>query len=471
MKNRIYNKTLIKWLQLILVVVLIFPSCINQEKSRIQPNVLFIAIDDLNDWVGCLNGYPGLKTPNIDFLAERGVLFTNAHCAAPGCNASRTALMTGISPTTSGVYHNEDDWRSMVTLADAVTLPENFSAHGYKVIGGGKIFHAYSWWENKQGFNNPDCWDEYFPSKSMQMPDEVVPENKPVNTKLDFYDGNFDWAPMDIDDSLMADAKVVVWAEEQLSRTHDKPLFMAVGLYRPHVPWYVPQSYFDQHPLEQIVLPDIMDNDLEDIPPAGQAMARQDWHQWITESGQWKEAVQGYLASISFTDAMLGRVITALDEGPLSDNTIIVLWTDHGYHLGHKEHWEKFALWEQTTHVPLIIVDQHYKKSRQCSQAVSLLDIYPTLAELCGHYMPDSLEGESLVPLLHNPELQTGRAVITTHGEGNHAVQDTRFRYIRYDDGSEELYDHVLDPSEFSNLAGASEYDSIIRVLSAWIPE
>ncbi len=379
--------------------------------------------------------------------------------------------MTGISPATSGVYQNSDDWRSMETLADALTIPENFSAHGYKVIGGGKIFHAFSWWDNKQGFNDPDCWDEYFPSKDMQMPDEVVPDNMPVNTTTDFYDGYFDWAPMDIDDSEMADAKVVAWAEEQLSRTHNKPLFMAVGLYRPHVPWYVPQAYYDEHPLEQIVLPEVMDGDLADIPPAGLAMIYKEWHPWITETGQWEEAVQGYLASISFTDAMLGRVIKALDEGPLSGNTIIVLWTDHGYHLGHKEHWEKFALWEQTTHVPIIFVDQRYKKARRCSQAVSLLDIYPTLAELCGHDVPDKLEGVSLVPLLTDPQLHTGRAVITTHGKGNHAVQDTRFRYIRYSDGSEELYDHDSDPSEFINLAGFPDYDSIINVLSACIPE
>ena len=465
------TKVLLKCFGLLLITASISTSCIKKEGNQIQPNVLFIAIDDLNDWVGCLDGYPGLHTPNIDLLAERGVLFTNAHCAAPGCNSSRTALMTGISPTTSGVYQNSDEWRAMPTLADAITIPENFRINGYKVIGGGKIFHAYSWWDNKQGFNDPDCWDEYFPSKSMQMPDEVLPENMPVNTTTDFYDGYFDWAPMDIPDSVMADAKVVAWSEEQLSRPHDKPLFMAVGLYRPHVPWYVPQAYYYLHPLEEIVLPEIMDEDLADIPAAGQAMARQDWHQWITETGQWKEAVQGYLASISFTDAMLGRVIRALDEGPLSGNTIIVLWTDHGYHLGNKEHWEKFALWEQTTHVPLIFVDHRFDKASRCAQAVSLLDIYPTLAELCGHSVPDSLEGQSLVQLLRNPGLNTGRAVITTMGAGNHAIQDTRFRYIRYADGSEELYDHETDSNEFINLAGAPMYDSIIHNLSVWIPD
>ena len=439
----------------------------------VRPNVLMIAVDDLNACMEAMNGETVVPTPNLNALSARGVLFTNAHCAAPACNPSRTAVMTGLAPSTSGVYANAQDWRVNRILKDWVTLPHKFKANGYKTIGGGKLYHASTLSRGAYtGFLDPRPWDEYFPSKQRQMPQEVLPERVPTNTHKDFYGGRFDWAELDIAPDEMADAKVVAWAAQQLSRNHDKPLFLAVGIYRPHIPWYTPTCYFDKHPITEVDLPEVLANDLEDIPKAGSAKLKRHWHQWLVDHGKWEGAVRGYNASVSFADDMIGRLLTALDSGPLADNTVIVLWSDHGYHLGQKQHWEKFALWEQTTRVPFIIAGPGVSKTgRSCGQPVSLLDIYPTLNELCRLQPGERLDGESLVPLLKNPELRTGRAVVTTHGFKNHAVRSDNWRYIRYADGSEELYDQADDPKNFHNLANQSQFDFAKQELAAWLPK
>ncbi|MCZ6674529.1 MAG: sulfatase [Verrucomicrobia bacterium] len=445
-----------------------------------RPNVLFIAVDDLNDWVGCLNPHPGVKTPHMDKLASSGVLFSNAHCTAPGCNPSRTSVMTGLRPSSTGVYSNGDDWRVMDYTKDVTTLPDSFQAAGYLTKGGGKLYHAHTITEKAlTGHLDAEPWDAFFPSKERQMPAEVTPEQWPVNTNEDFYRGRFDWSPLDIEDSDMADAQVVTWAEEELSKEHAKPLFLAVGIYRPHWPWWAPQAYFDQHPLDEIELRSEPEDDLDDIPEAGLNLIRHKWHDWIIENQQREKAVQAYLASMTFADVMVGRLLSALENGPLADNTIIVLWSDHGYHLGSKNHWEKFALWEQATHVPLILMDSrtgkegtddNWQLGSRCNQPVSLLDLYPTLVELCGLADPGHLEGRSLVPLLKNPDLKTGRAIVTTHQYMEHAVRSENWRYIRYADGSEELYDHSVDPREFRNLAEFPEFSAVITYLADWLP-
>jgi arylsulfatase A-like enzyme len=266
-----------------------------------------------------------------------GVRFTNAHCAAPACNPSRGSVMTGLAPTTSGVYLNSQDWRVNQVLKNRITLPQHFKNNGYLTFGGGKLYHAASLSDGMyEGYLDPRPWDEYYPSKSRQMPEEVDPPKIPTNGNPKFYGGHMDWAALDIDTDEMADAKVVSWAEKHLTQTHDKPLFLAVGIYRPHIPWWTPKEYFDRHPIDELVLPQVIENDLEDVPEAGRAMRKQGWHQWTVEHGKWEEAVKGYNASVSFADDMIGRLLTALENGPLADNTIIVLWTDHGYHLGQK---------------------------------------------------------------------------------------------------------------------------------------
>lgn len=461
-----------------LVVAVLLSAAVNGRADETRPNVLFIAIDDLNDMVGFLNAHPGVKTPHMDKLAARGVLFTNAHCAAPGCAASRAALLTGLQPSRTGVYTNRDDWRTMEYTKDVVTLPDSFRSAGYTTRGGGKIYHAYSFKkEALTGYMDPEPWDEYFPSKQQQMPAERTPEEWPVHSTKEFYGGRFDWSPLDIEDAEMADGQVVAWAEQQLSMEHDQPLFLAVGIYRPHVPWWTPEEYFRMHPLDQLTLPNAPDDDLDDLPSGAAKFPRVKWQEWMVENNQWENAVQGYLASMTFADVMVGRLIAALEQGPLADNTVIVLWSDHGYHLGHKKHWEKFVLWEQATHVPLLFFDtrsterNEWSVGARCPQPASLLDVYPTLAEICKLTTPHDLDGTSLVPLLHNPDQQTGRSVVTTNEYRNHAVRSENWRYIRYADGSEELYDHRVDPGEFTNLAGDEKHANVKKKLSKWLPE
>ena len=443
--------------------------------AETKPNVLFIAVDDLNDMVGFLRNHPGVKTPNMDKLAARGVNFTRAYCAAPGCAPSRGALLTGRRPSTTGNYTNRDDWRKNPHSKELTTLPESFQKAGYLTRGGGKIYHSFTF--IKKGYTghfDPEPWDEYFPSEESQMPTEVSPKKWPVNSSEKFYKGHFDWASLDIDDDEMADGKVVSWAEKQLREKHEQPLFLAVGIYRPHVPWWTPKEYFDQHPLDAIRLPEVQTDDLADLPEIVRKNKFREWHKWVTGNGQWERAVQGYLASMTFADAMVGRLLTALENGPNADNTIIVLWSDHGYHLGHKERWEKFALWEQTTHVPLIFADTRpdpaWPQKAKCEQPVSLLDIYPTLVELCRLAPVEGLEGKSLAPQLREPSKATRRAVITTHKYKNHAIRDARWRFIRYADGSEELYDHEADPNEFTNLANDPKHAETMARLAKHLP-
>lgn len=461
------------------------------EASR-PPNVLFIAVDDLNDWAACLGGREGVHTPNLDRLAARGVLFTNAHCAAPACNPSRVAVMTGVRPSTSGVYHNAQSWRSAPRLADAVTIPEHFRAGGYTAVGGGKIFHALSWIREGYGKqrNDPGIWDAYFPSKDRPMPDALWPAAANVTINESGYvrwqplasppgaKGQrpphfFDFAPLAEPERKMADYKVVDWAIGELDKDRAKPFFLAAGIYRPHIPWFAPQKYFDLYPLDDVFLPNIRENDLDDVPKAALRNVRFGWHEWLVENDQWRPAVQAYLASISFADAQVGRLIEALDGSRHAGNTIVILWSDHGMHIGEKQHWEKFTLWEESTRVPLVIVAPGTTKgAARCAQPVSLIDIYPTLIELCGLPERDDIEGTSLVELLRNPSAYRDEPAITTWGRDNHAIRTDRWRYIRYSDGEEELYDHHSDPDEFDNLVRSDPEGAapVIRKLARWLP-
>lgn len=421
--------------------------------------MLFIAVDDLNDWIGALGGHPQARTPNLDRLAARGVLFTRAYCSAPACNPSRASLLTGVRPSTSGVYHNRDPWRK--AMPDAVTLPQHFMASGYRVMGGGKIYHG--------AFPDPPSWHEH-----LARPADPMPPERPLNGIP--RTAHFDWGPIDAANEEMGDWKVVSWAIERLERKHEEPLFLAVGLYRPHLPWYVPREYFRAFPADGVILPRVRDDDLDDVPPAGRRIARPERdHRRVVESGNWKRAVSGYLSSIAFADAQLGRLLDAFDRRaaaePALANTIIVLWGDHGWHLGEKKHWRKFALWEEATRVPLIIIAPGVTRpGTRCDRTVSLLDLYPTLVELCGLPPRAGLEGRSLVPLLRDPRSPWKRPAVTTFGRGNHAVRSERWRYIRYSDGSEELYDHDRDPMEWTNLAGREDLAAVKKQLAAWLP-
>lgn len=423
------------------------------EAADQRPNILFIAVDDLNDWVQHLGGHPQGATPNIDRLAKRGVTFARAYCAAPLCNPSRAALMTGLRPSTTGVYKNATDWRKIVT--DTPTLPIQFVRNGYYVAGAGKIYHG--------SFRRDSDWSEYLDDK----------HNDPKPKGTDRGVGGIAFAPLDADDSEMHDYETVSWTIKKLNTRHDKPFFLACGLHKPHMPWNVPRKYYDMFPLDKIILPKVLDTDLDDVPAAGVNIARpQGDHKAILESGRWKDAVQGYLAAIAFTDAMIGRLLDALDASPNKDNTIIVLWGDHGWHLGEKQHWRKFTLWEEATRAPLIMVAPGVTRpGGVCNRTVDFMGIYPTLCDLCGISTPGHVQGKSLKPLLADPEASWDQPALTTYMFNNHGIRSERWRYIRYHDGSEELYDEEKDPMEWVNLAGKPEFAPIKADLARFMPK
>ena len=449
-----------------------------------QYDVLFIAIDDMNSWVGAMGGHPQTKTPNIDALAERGMLFTNAHTPGAACLPAKTAILTGVSQFNSGIYSQVGDWRENPRLADIRTLPRHFRDNGYLTLGGGKLFHAHTYvYEGFLGQQDYDAWTAYFPSIERQLPDEVFPP--PGQTDGDaagngISTGHFDFYPTVTTDEAMGDGQVVTWVTEQIANETDGPRFMSAGIFRPHLPWYVPPKYFDMHPVEEITLPDYLESDLDDVPSAYVEMmgAEPDLDTstmgWIKERGtrKWQEAIQGYLASISFADAMVGKLIDALDASGRADRTIIVLWSDHGWHLGEKDTWGKMTLWEETTNVPFIIVAPGVTTpGSRSDEAVSTLSIYPTLVELAGLTRPDFVDGTSLVELLRNPDMSWDDVAITTYGDyGNFSVRDDRYRYIVYANGDEEFYDLQEDPNEWTNLAADSRYAAIKQELAARIP-
>jgi arylsulfatase A-like enzyme len=450
-----------------------------------RPDILFIAVDDLNDWITPLGGRPDMHTPNLDALASRGMVFTNAHCSAPASCPSRASIMTGVRPSTSGIYDNNNLWRESPVLQSAVTIPEYFRTQGYTVKGGGKIFHALSWIQTAYGIDQNDStiWDDYFPSLSRSLPPDLWPESYTIDSILTVRWDNmagagtqgrpsyfFDWGPLGESED-MSDYKVVDWAVGELNKTHDKPLFLAVGIFRPHIPWFAPQEYFDLYPMEDRELPKILENDLDDVSQAMAHTLRRGWQKWMIENNQWKNAVQGYEACISFSDAMLGRLLQGLKESGREDNTIIVLWSDHGMHIGEKEQWEKFTLWEESTRVPLmVVVPGLTKPGSRSSEAVSLLDVYPTLVDLVGGTSFSQLEGTSLIEILKDPSTERIDPAITTHNMNNHAIRTERYRYIKYSNGDEELYDHATDPDEFFNLALRPDSRGIMDSLSVWLP-
>ena len=440
-----------------------------------KPNVLFISVDDMNDWIGCLGGYNGVKTPNIDRLAKRGVLFANAHCASPLCNPSRTALLTGMRASTTGMYNNDQFWRP--NLPDAVTLPMHFKANGYQVAGAGKVFH------HTVGNNPPDQWDEF----QLQVFDDPwyrradwypwnkrvpAPAGHPFNGLKNFQ-GEFDWGVIPAEEREYGDQKAIDFGLKFLSQPQAKPFFLAVGLWHPHIPMFAPQKYFDMYPPEKVKIPYTPAGDLDDVPKIGQnwAAARREEHDRIVREGKWRDAVRAYLAAITFADAMIGRLLDGLEKSAHARNTIIVFWSDNGWHLGEKDHWHKSTLWQRSTHVPLIIAGPGTRATGQSrKQAVSLLDIYPTLVDLCGLPKRPQLEGLSLRPLLENAQATRPPAVIDFN-RGNHAVRTDRWRYIKYSDGTEELYDESVDKEDWKNLAGDPQYTKLKADLAKWIPK
>lgn len=448
-----------------IAAAILFLAVATVSSSASKPNILMIVLDDLNDWIGCLGGHPDAQTPHMDKLAESGRNFTNAHCVVPVCSSSRVSIMSGTHATTHGSYDLGPSYQSIERLNDVPTMQAYFQSHGYRTIAGGKVLH--------HGFVGP----------LKSSIDQTLPGNKegsrPPRNKMTGGQGNrgfehdskaWDWGAYPDTDDEMGDYILAKAAAEELKKEQDAPFFMSVGIYRPHVPLFVPQKWFDLYDKETLVLPKSPLWDMEDIPPnfSGR-MNVEPTHKEVVAKGYWRDMVQAYLACVSFADMCVGTVLDGLNNGPNKDNTIVVLWSDHGFHLGEKQRWAKRSLWEESTRTPFMIAGPGIEPG-DSPEAVSLLDIYPTLVELCG--LPDNpnLEGLSLSPQLDDPKTPRTVPVLTTSYYENHAIRTKDWRYIRYRDGAEELYDHRKDPDEFKNLARYPEYAEIKRSLAKWLP-
>ena len=432
------------------------------DPNRRAPNVVMIVIDDQNDWIGCLNGHPQSRTPNIDRLAERGTLFLNAHCQSPLCNPSRTSVMTGLRPSSTGIYGLSPDFRDVEDLKSITTLPQNFRNHGYETLMAGKIYHgAYG--------RNPN--DKEF--DIVGPPPQIGPKPDSPLVKTPSGHPLVDWGTFPHKDEEKGDWKLASWAVDQLEKPHDKPFFLSVGFFLPHVPCYVTEKWYDLFPDESLLLPPVLDNDRADTP-------RFSWYlhwklpeprlRFLQEQNQWKNLVRSYLASTAFVDSQIGRIMDALDSSTIAENTIVVLWSDHGWHLGEKAITGKNTLWERSTRVPLIFAGPGIAAQAKCDQPVELLDIYPTLSSLCDLSVPENLDGHSLSPQLQNATTAREWPAITTHNHDNHSVRSQDWRYIRYADGSEELYNMRKDPNEWKNVIEDQSLASIIASHKNFLP-
>ncbi|WP_440877047.1 sulfatase [Thalassotalea sp. PLHSN55] len=432
------------------------------ELKKEYPNVLMLIVDDLNDWIGPLGGHPNTKTPNIDRLAAQGTVFTNAHAPAPLCGPSRASIMTGLAPSATGIYGHvrDNDIKSANDkAAQSIFLSEYFKQHGYHTAGVGKIFHqrvadgSFDVYGGRvKGFGP-------YPEKRFKWHDKRT---------------NTDWGPFPEKDEQMPDYDSAQWLANQLKQQHDKPFFMVGGFLRPHVPWMVPKKWFDLHPVETLTLPPYLKNDLDDVPDIAKRVTElpmMPTTEWALENGEWRNMVQGYLASVSFVDACIGTVLDALEASDYANNTAVVLWGDHGYQIGEKSKFAKMALWETATRTPLIIKPPKSSSAKVSDRPVSLLDLYPTLVKMCGLPANPANQGNDITPLITNPNAPWQHAALTTYGPNNHAVKTERYRYIRYEDGSEELYDHQNDQQEWQNLAGDVDYQEVIASLKAHLPQ
>jgi arylsulfatase A-like enzyme len=435
-------------------------------RSADRPNVLFLVVDDMNDWISLLDPQSPIKTPNLERLARRGTLFTRAYCISAACNPSRAATLTGLRPTTSGAYGNKSDWRR--AMPGRPTIMQRFQAAGYAVKGAGKVFHHHL----NGAFHDDASFDEFRP-----MRPQLYPPRK-INRAPEYGSPNTDWGVWPPEEKEAIDFGTADYCIDTLKNPPaDRPLFLACGIFKPHSPFFAPAKYHESY--DAIALPARRANDGNDLPTG--ALKLMKTKQWFWTGmmnvekripGSYQDFIRSYAACIAFADAQIGRVLDALDTSPRRDNTIIVLWSDHGFHLGEKNHIEKFALWEKANHIPFIVVAPGITKpGTRCATPIDLTVLYPSLLELAGLSADPTCDGQSIVPLLSKSNFDWKQPALMTYGRGNHAVRSQRWRYIRYADGSEELYDHDRDPHEWTNLAGNPKHATVIASHRRWLPK
>lgn len=447
-------------LYLLALLAIASTACSQSPASGSTTNILFIAVDDLNDWVVPYGGHSQSITPNLQRLAESGLRFNNAHCQAPLCGPSRASLFTGLLPSTTGLYLHVKDG-NIISGSQSENPPELLThvlqRNGYETLGAGKLLHNGAGGGLLQDYGGHKGFGPY--------------PKEPMN--YDSQGTSTDWGAFPETNEELPDHAVADYAIKALSEKRDGPFFLGVGINRPHVPWFVPQEWFDKFDLESIELPPYQADDWDDLPEISKII-----HQapptpsteWMIKNGKWKEVVRAYLACVAYADYEIGRVLDALEASEYAGNTIVILWSDHGYHLGEKNVVTKMTLWEESTRVPLLISGPGIPKNATCERSVGLIDIYPTLLDYARVKIPDTLDGRSLAPLIENPEADWDNPAITIWGRNNTAIRDERYRYIRYEDGSEELYDRAKDPNEFHNLASNPEFTPVKERLSQHIP-
>ena len=508
-------KPLLRWFEMkyfVKSIFLLFALCSqlfgdSRPLQRVQdkPNVLFVIFDDMNDWTEVLSE-PGLPTPNLERLANKSAVFTQAYCAAPICNPSRVSLMTGVHPSQSGIYHNAqiytqaDHW-----IAKVRNLPLHFQDNGYLAAGYGKLFH------HRQAGLFRHMWSKGHVVPYSQEKEDRLMQVAEKKFDIDLWPHNYGWLPDDWDrddpNKMSQDTENTLRVIELLKKKHDKPFFAALGIYKPHTRYYAAKRYWDRVPEKFIdVPPGYRPKDLEDVPPYGRMLALSNQFNnqppygretpygdyrnlvevngtllkadepnsfnYLVQSGNYRTALQAYLAAYLYADDLLGRVLDALEMSEYAKNTIVVMASDHGYHWGEKDHLHKFDLWERAVHVPFMIsVPDVTDRGSRHATPVSLLDLYPTLVSLCGLSQPGHpLDGFDLSSVIKGQSEERGKPVVTTYYRNYHSVRDNRYRLIQYPDGTGELYDMLRDPWEWKNLYQNPDYNGVKKALANHIP-
>lgn len=471
-------------LALTLAALCLFSSAASAADAK-RPNVLFLMSDDLNNMLGCY-GDPLAKTPNIDRLAARGVRFDRAYCAFPLCGPSRNSLLTGLYPNSTGILANAQIFRQ--TIPSHVSMPQAFRQAGYFATRIGKLYH-YNVPKSigTNGHDDPGSWELELNPAGV---DRLEEEPKIFSLRPGNFGGTLSWyaspkGDRHHTDGLMADD--AAWVLERCARQKDRPFFLAVGFFRPHTPYVSPQNYFDLYQEKEMPVVQGVKEDQADIPPAGLASYKKEQDK-LTDDLR-RQCRQAYYASISFMDAQVGRVVDALDRLGLADNTIIVFTSDHGYHMGEHGLWQKQSLFEESARVPLLIVAPGAAKAGGVAKApVGLIDVFPTLAELCNVKPSENIQGQSLAPMLKDPSVEGRGWAISQVVRGGgfrrfgaspavgdkgkrffgYSLRTPRWRYTEWDEGrnGRELYDHESDPHEITNLANDSAHADTVAKLS-----
>ncbi|MCV9389256.1 sulfatase [Reichenbachiella ulvae] len=515
-----------RWILLLGIVLSSF-SGFSQEKEK-PPNFLFIAVDDLNIYNSPMGNYPGnflekiypskMKrseviqrlTPNLDRLGQQSMIFNRAFSAAPLCGPSRTALLTGTPPHVSGYYQHDQHFRGYSSLTNVVTLPQHLKNNGYYTVGIGKVFHKgrsyldrgvfsdwpdqlYSWSEWVEVHSGTAAGPDYEFDKSETPSRYWESDGKRSHNYTRF--GSTSVPREKANDYLNAQfiADLIVKGEairqdlhgkeRNLTLPQDKPFFLACGLFAPHLPWVVPQEYLDMFPIDEMAIDqdllDWIESDLKDLSAYGQNKTRNTHMDELRRFGieldgkggdmnAWKAYLQAYLATIAYSDRNIGVLVDAIEQNPQKDNTVVMLWSDHGYHVGDKNRSGKVTLWEAANHCNLIIRDPRIKESTEGKRAetpVSLQDLYPTVVSLADLDKPEHVHGVDLSLILKNSKEERGQPVLNTNGKDNHALRTDGFRYIRFRNGDQELYDLEKDPFEEINLAKSEKHQELLNSL------